>query len=87
MIGPNRILVDKEKIDIDGREAYRLYFYDEQEGYIIKVISFVALSDLKLNEPTVRPLDETVVNQNLEGFKNAIQQEQGTTELRKETQQ
>jgi hypothetical protein len=65
MIGPSKILVDKEKVIINGREAFRLFFYDEQEGYIIKVISYVAMEDIYLNDPApkqapapLHPIDE-----------------------------
>ncbi len=75
MIGPNKILVDKEKAFVDGKEAYRLYFYDEQTGTIVKVISFVIKDDLYLNEPQQAREDEGSEHQtnvNIEEMENAI---------------
>jgi len=72
MEGAERILVDKEKVIIDGAEAYRLYFYDVMEGVIIKVISFVALEDIYLNRPVKGISENEEVQDNIEVL-NAIQ--------------
>ena len=69
--GIGKTLIDSEKVMIDGAEAYRLFFYDEQEGYVIKVISYVALNDLYLNKPKAAiPVPD--VNPNVAQVENAI---------------
>jgi hypothetical protein len=50
MEGITRTLIDKEKLIIDGKEAFRLFFYDHTSGDILKVISFVANNDVYLNK-------------------------------------
>ena len=72
MNGIEKVLVDKEKVIIDGKEAYRLYFFDAQEGYIIRVISFVATNDIMLNQPKGTPIETSTTVSQVEVFKNAL---------------
>jgi len=59
--GLNKTLIDKEKVIINGREAFRLFFFDEQTGFIIKVISYVATKDVYLAQPdSAQPSDSNM---------------------------
>lgn len=58
MNSPERILVDKEKVEINGDSAYRLFFYDTTSGVIIKVISYIAEKDIVLNKPATPVTDD-----------------------------
>ena len=58
-----RVLIDKEKLEIDGNPAYRLFFYDEHSGIIYKVISFIGERDIMLNKPTQEPAEVSSQNE------------------------
>lgn len=66
--GLAKTLIDSEKVIIDGKEAFRLFFFDEQTGYIIKVISFVATEDVYLARPTSAKPAES----NMDDITNAL---------------
>ena len=66
-----KTLIDKEKCMIDGKEAYRLFFFDEQTGYTLKVISYVATKDVHLAQPETQVAPST--NPNVEELENAVQ--------------
>ena len=61
MSGLGKTLIDSERVTIDGRDAFRLFFYDEQEGYIIKAISFIAEDDIILTKVTPEQIEEPIV--------------------------
>ena len=70
-----RTLIDKEKVEINGKPAFRLFFYDHATGIIAKVISFIAPEDVVLNRPSEpiseEPEEESVSN--IEELQDALQ--------------
>lgn len=68
-----RILVDKEKVEIDGKSAYRLFFYDVMTGDTMSVISYITKDNIVVNRaPESEPYEESDERPALEEVHNAL---------------
>lgn len=70
---PNRILVDKEKVEYNGRKAYRLFFYDVMDGNVIPVISYIEPDDVVIErfqeeQPEEQELSQVEVFESVSRF-------------------
>ena len=70
----NRTLVDKEKVEVNGKLHYRLYFFDNMTGAIAKVLCPVAEEDvvIKVPEPVTEEVEEVT---NIDEFKEVLDRE------------
>jgi type VI protein secretion system component Hcp len=68
-----RFLVDKKLVEIDGKEHYKLYFYDSMDGVIVTIVAPVVTPQNDKEKESIEQqypsLEEDLVKQQEEAKK------------------